>query len=149
MEYIIRKCQEQDLPKVVELCRKHADYEKAPYNPTGKQENLKQAIFSDTPSVYCNVVEINGQIEGYFSYTFDFSTWDAQLFLYLDCLYLEPEYRGKRIGEKIFEELKSIAKKNNCVNIQWHTPDFNERAIKFYHRIGGTGKNKVRFFITP
>jgi len=52
-----------------------------------------------------------------------------------------------RIGEKIFDNLKEIAILNDCVNIQWQTPAFNERATKFYKRIGGTGKDKVRFFI--
>jgi GNAT superfamily N-acetyltransferase len=62
-------------------------------------------------------------------------------------LYLESEFRGQGIGEVVFEKLKEIAKQNDCINIQWQTPVFNERAIKFYNRIGGTGKDKVRFFI--
>src|SRR5688572_7274509 len=147
MEHLIRKCEEKDLPILVELCKKHSDYEQSPYNPTGKQDQLRKAIFSDRQKLFCYVIESNGQIAGYFSYTFDFSTWDANSFLYLDCLYLEPKFRGLRIGELVFEKLKVIAKKNDCINIQWQTPIFNDRAIKFYNRIGGTGKNKVRFFI--
>ena len=147
MEYIIKDCKESDLDRLVELCQKHADYEHATYNPTGKLQLLHEAIFSESPKLYCLVIECNQQIAGYFSYTFDFSTWDAQTFLYLDCLYLDPEFRGLRIGEKVFEKLKAIAKTNNCVNIQWQTPAFNKRAIKFYNRIGGEGKDKVRFFL--
>ena len=147
MEYIIRKCEIYDLAALIELCHKHAEYEEASYNRTGKQELLKNAIFSDTQKLHCYVIESNGQLAGYFTYTFDFSTWDAQKFLYLDCLYLEPDFRGLKIGEKVFEQLKEIAKENKCVNIQWQTPSFNERAIKFYNRIGGKGKNKLRFFI--
>jgi ribosomal protein S18 acetylase RimI-like enzyme len=147
MEYIIRKCTENDLPTLVELCQKHADYEQATFDKTGKEALLKRAIFSDSQKLSCYVIEGNNKLGGYFSYTFDFSTWDANFFLYLDCLYLEPEFRGLRIGEKVFEMLKEIAKQNDCINIQWQTPVFNERAIKFYNRIGGTGKDKVRFFI--
>ena len=132
---------------MVELCVKHSEFEQANYNPTGKADLLKKALFTDNPKLYCSVIESNNKLQGYFSYTFDYSTWDAQTFLYLDCLYLEPEFRGKKIGEVVFEKLKEIAKQNDCVNIQWQTPIFNERAIKFYNRIGGTGKDKVRFFI--
>lgn len=147
MEHIIRKCEKDDLPSLVELCLKHSDYEQAIYNPTGKQELLAKAIFSDRQKLFCYVIESNGKIGGYFSYTFDFSTWDARTFLYLDCLYLEAEFRGFRIGEMVFHKLKVIAKQNDCVNIQWQTPVFNDRAIKFYNRIGGIGKDKTRFFI--
>jgi ribosomal protein S18 acetylase RimI-like enzyme len=147
MEYIIRECEEKDLTELVELCGKHSEFEQTIYNKKGKDERLKKVIFSDKPKLFCSVIESKNKLKGYFSYTFDFSTWDAQTFLYLDCLYLEPEYRGHRIGEIVFDKLKEIAKQNNCVNIQWLTPVFNERAIKFYNRIGGTGKQKVRFFI--
>lgn len=147
MEYVIRKCERSDLPGLVDLCGKHADYEKSLYNSAGKEKMLEAAIFSEKPRLQCYVVESSGKLGGYFSFTFDFSTWEAQQFLYLDCLFLEPEFRGLRIGEKIFEHLKEIAKANDCVNIQWQTPKFNERAIKFYNRIGGKGKDKVRFFL--
>ena len=147
MEYVIRECIEKDLPELVELCGKHAAFEQANYDSTGKESLLKKALFSDRPKLFCSVIESSSKLQGYFSYTFGYSTWDAQTFLYLDCLYLEPEVRGHRIGEIVFDKLREIAKDNDCVNIQWQTPIFNERAIKFYNRIGGTGKEKVRFFI--
>ncbi len=147
MEYIIRECTVKDLPKLVELCGKHSEFEQSTYDPIGKESSLKNALFSDSPKLFCFVIESQNILQGYFSYTFDFSTWDAQTFLYLDCLYLEPEFRGHRIGEVVVEKLKEISKQNKCINIQWHTPVFNERAIKFYNRIAGKGKDKIRYFI--
>jgi GNAT superfamily N-acetyltransferase len=147
MEYLTRKIEMADLPRFIELCKNHAAYEQAHYKTIDKFDKLKRAIFSDNQKLYCFVVEHDSKLIGYYTYTFDFSTWDAKTFMYLDCLYLEPDYRGMKIGVRIFEDLKEIAQQNDCVNIQWQTPDFNERAIKFYKRIGGTGKNKVRFFI--
>jgi ribosomal protein S18 acetylase RimI-like enzyme len=147
MDYIIRKLEEKDLATLVKLCQNHAEYEQANYCSINKEAQLKNAIFSQNPDLYCYVIESVAEIGGYFSFTFDFSTWDAQTFLYLDCLYLEPNFRGLKIGEQVFEKLKQIGQENNCVNIQWQTPTFNERAIKFYNKIGATGKNKRRFFI--
>jgi GNAT superfamily N-acetyltransferase len=149
MDYIIKKCTENDLSKLVELCGKHSDFEKAVYDPTGKVSLLKKALFSLTPSLYCYLIECNSTPQGYFTFTIDFSTWDASTYLHLDCLYLEPSFRGYGIGEDVFEKLKEIAKLHNCTNIQWQTPDFNVRAQKFYNRIGGKGTNKVRFFLDP
>jgi GNAT superfamily N-acetyltransferase len=146
MEYKIRKIEESEIERLVILCKNHAEYEKCDFEEKDKAENLRKAIFSKKPQLFCFVVEIQNQIEGYFTYTFDFSTWDAQVFMYLDCVYLEPDFRGMKIGEKIFEQLKIIALEKKCVNIQWQTPVFNERAIHFYHKIGASSKDKIRFF---
>lgn len=147
MDCIIRKLEERDLATLVELCKNHAEYEQVTYNSKDKEQLLKNAIFAQSPKLYCYVIDSGTELAGYFSYTFDFSTWDAQTFLYLDCLYLEANFRGLKIGEKVFEKLKYIGEENNCVNIQWQTPTFNERAIKFYDKIGATGKGKRRFII--
>ncbi|MBL0736344.1 GNAT family N-acetyltransferase [Flavobacterium sp. GN10] len=148
MEYSIRNCEISDLSKLVVLCQKHAEFEKADYNPEGKKEHLKKALFDENPKLFCLVVTTEETIVGYASYTFDFSTWNAQTFLYMDCLFLEEETRGFGIGEILIEKLKEIGKQNNCVNIQWQTPQFNTRAIKFYNRMGAEGKDKVRFTLT-
>jgi len=147
MNYLIRNCQSSDIPFVVYLCQKHAEYEKAIFNPFGKEEGLTKALFSDDPKLFCLVVEVEQKIVGYATYTIDFSTWDAAYFMYMDCLYLEDEVRGFGIGEALLDVLTQVATSKKCITIQWHTPTFNERAIKFYHRIGGKSKNKVRFFL--
>lgn len=148
MEYSIRKCEIADLPKLIILCQKHAEFEQADYDPEGKEEGLKKELFNENPKLFCLVVTAKQTIVGYVSYTFDFSTWDASTFLYMDCLFLEEEVRSFGIGEILIEKLKEIAIKNKCVNIQWQTPQFNTRAIKFYNRMGAKGKDKVRFTLT-
>lgn len=147
MEYLIRPCEEKDLPRLVELCQKHAAHEQHPYDAEGKELLLSKALFSEKPSLYCLVVALGDEPQGYVSYTFDFSTWDARSFLHMDCLYLEPNIRSLGIGAIITDKLKAIARERACVNIQWQTPICNEGAIKFYYRIGATGKEKLRFFV--
>lgn len=147
MDYIIRDCRIGDLAEVITLCAHHAAFEKATYSPEGKTEDLKKALFSDPPSLYCRVVEVDGKVSGYVTFTFNYSTWGGGHFLYMDCLFLEPELRSMGIGTEIIAGLKKVAKERHCVNIQWQTPAFNERAIRFYKRIGGVGKDKVRFFL--
>lgn len=145
MEYIIRPIEEKDLDRLIELCDHHAEYEQATYDATGKKPLLKEALFRVSPKLYCQVIEIDSLVMGYFSYTFDFSTWNAQTYMYLDCLYLEQEVRGMGIGKEIFLVLQRIGLENNCVNIQWQTPVFNEKAINFYRKIGASEKDKKRF----
>ena len=145
MEYRIRNCEPSDLGKLVILCQKHAEFEQADFSPEGKEEGLEKALFSEKPKLNCLVVATKETIVGYVSFTFDYSTWDAATFMYTDCLFLEEEARNFGIGEVLLEKLKDIAVENNCINIQWQTPQFNTRAIKFYNRIGAKGKDKVRF----
>jgi ribosomal protein S18 acetylase RimI-like enzyme len=147
MEYLIRNCEKKDLKTVVSLCVKHSEYEQAEYNPEGKEGLLTEILFSENPKLFCLVVQSGEKIVGYSTYTLDCSTWDAAFYMYMDCLYLEPEYRGFNIGEVMIKRLVAIAEENKCVNVQWHTPDFNERAIKFYRRIGAAEKKKMRFYI--
>ncbi|WP_264552977.1 GNAT family N-acetyltransferase [Flavobacterium sp. N2038] len=145
MEYSIRNCEITDLPKLIVLCQKHAEFEQADFSSEGKEDGLKNALFGQNPKLFCLVVAAKETIIGYASYTFDFSTWNAASFIYMDCLFLEEEARSYGIGELLIEKLKEIGTQNNCVNLQWQTPQFNERAIKFYNRIGAKGKDKVRF----
>ncbi|GAL85822.1 GCN5 family acetyltransferase [Sporocytophaga myxococcoides] len=148
MEYRIRLCEEKDLPVLIELCAKHAAHEKAVYDAKDKERLLKVALFGDNPQLHCLVVEADENVVGYASFTFDYSTWSAASFLHLDCLYLDECYRGYGIGEAMILRIKEIAKANGCINVQWQTPVFNEKAIKFYKRIGGQSKDKVRFTMT-
>lgn len=145
MEYVIRACEPKDLTAVVRLCAKHAAYEKAGYCETDQVRKLHQAIFSDHAPLHCWVVEHVHNIEGYATYTFDFSTWSAGYFMHLDCLYLEETVRGMGIGETIMRSLIAEAKRRACINIQWQTPVFNEPAIRFYCRMGASPIEKQRF----
>jgi GNAT superfamily N-acetyltransferase len=76
-----------------------------------------------------------------------YATWDAAYYVYMDCLFLTEDARGKGVGEELINRIKLEANALDCTHIQWQTPDFNERAIKFYNRIGATSKSKERFFL--
>lgn len=145
LTYQIRPCLPSDLDKLMILIEKHAEFEKAAFSKEGKQDRLKLALFAENAPLNCVVAEVDGQVIGYATYTFDYSTWDAGWFIYMDCLYLEDDYRSYGIGQVILEEVKAAGAARGCLNMQWQTPVFNERAIKFYKRIGGIGKDKVRF----
>jgi GNAT superfamily N-acetyltransferase len=148
MEYLIRDFCEDDLDALVSLCASHAAYERSSYDSNNKKIRLKQALLSPKPSLYCWIVTVNDQVVGYATYTFDFSTWDAGRFLHLDCLYLEENIRGFGVGEEILQRIIALAKEENCVAVQWQTPSFNEKAIRFYSRLNGRMTDKKRFVIT-
>jgi GNAT superfamily N-acetyltransferase len=144
---IIRFATLQDLSALVELCALHATYEQSDYSNEGKAEALRQQLFNVHPALYCLVVEENEQLIGYATYMKQFSTWEASFYIYMDCLFMKETARNKGIGQQLVERIQLEGAKLGCTLIQWQTPDFNHRAIQFYHRIGATAKSKERFFL--
>ena len=136
-----------DMDQIVQLCKGHAAYEKSAYSEEGKKELLTKSIFQENPPLYCLVAAQDNYLLGYLTYMKQFSTWDANYYVYMDCLFMLEAARGFGIGEKLVNRMKEESRKQNCQLIQWQTPDFNERAIKFYKRIGATSKSKERFYL--
>lgn len=147
MNYQIRKAKKEDITEIINLCAEHAEYEKIPFESKGKDSKLAEALFTTNPPCYCLIAENEIGILGYATYTFDFSTWDADYYVHMDCLFLRPLARNHGIGEALMKTIAQEAKSRNCNIMQWHTPPFNERAIKFYYRIGAISREKTRFYL--
>ncbi len=133
----IRLVKETDMDQVIELCSLHAKFENAEYDNRGKAINLSRAIFKETPSLFCLVAERNNSIVGYATMTKEFSTWDADYYLHMDCLFILEESRGLGLGTLFIEAIKEFAIDNFCTHIQWQTPIDNYNAIGFYTSLGG------------
>lgn len=145
-KYTIRFIEEDEIPQLIQLCKEHAKYEQASYSNKGKVKNLEKDLFDISPKLYSLVVESSGILLGFTTYMLQYSTWDAEEYVYMDCLFLLEEARGFGIGESLIRRIQSETKKLGCNHIQWQTPKFNTRAVKFYKRIGATSKAKERFF---
>ncbi len=145
---LIRKAQEKDIDQIVSLCEAHAAFEGANYSSAGKGILLSMELFKKNPRLHCLVADHDNRLLGYATYTVQYSTLDACQYLYMDCLYLHEEARGKGLGKEFMGKIIKEAKRLNCELIQWQTPTFNTNAIAFYKNIGGFSKPKERFFLT-
>lgn len=143
--YLIREIKESDLDELMLLIEEHTVFEQADYNSEGKKERLQKELFKADARLKCWVIEIDNTVNGFCSFTYDYSTWDAAFFIYMDCLYIRSSFRGMGIGSVILGKLKLLAAEKQCVNVQWQTPDFNAPAIAFYKKNGALSKDKVRF----
>jgi len=144
----IRKAKQSDIKSVIELCALHADFENAEYDRTGKEEKLIKFLFQNKPVLNCLVAEKNDKLLGYATATKEFSTWDADFFLHMDCLYISEQARGEKLGYKFISKIKELATELGCSHVQWQTPTDNLGAISFYKKCGATSKGKVRFFLS-
>lgn len=148
MKTTIRFAKKEDIHQIIDLCEAHAIYEQSDYSKKGKANQLTKDLFSSTPKLYCLVVETKNKLIGYATFMKQYATWNAKEYIYMDCLFMKDEARGFGLGEKLIVKIKEEGKKFGCDLIQWQTPDFNVRAIKFYNRVGATSKNKERFFLS-
>lgn len=143
---IIRSVQKEDLPVLLNFCIAHADLEQSPFDPIAKLERWSQYLFDPGLGIHCWMLELEGQLIGYTTFMRQFSTWDADFYLYLDCLYLDENFRGQGFGVEVMQAIKDYAQAGNYPAIQWQTPSFNHGAIAFYKRLGAKSKPKERFF---
>ncbi|MEP5611617.1 MAG: GNAT family N-acetyltransferase [Cyclobacteriaceae bacterium] len=146
-DFMIREVCKSDMDQLIELCRQHADYEQNEYNPNGKFIRLTALLFNDNPPLKCRVAETDGVLIGYVTFMKQFSTWDASYYVYMDCLFLTEDTRGKGIGKELMNEVVRYAESEYCKEVQWQTPTFNSKAIRFYRNYGAFSKEKERFFL--
>ncbi len=143
MNYCIRLADNNDQKSIIKLMKEHALFEGHEIEETIHHQKLAD-LKSLPVSIF--VVEVNQQLLGYMSVLKQFSTWDMNWYLYLDCLYLTEKTRGHGLGLKLMKYLKSYAKENGINHVQWQTPKSNLSAINFYQKLGAINKDKQRFF---
>ena len=140
-----RMAQISDIPEIIQLSKEHAQFEQSNYIFNHQKEKLEQFLFGETSCFYCLLIELDEKTVGYATFMRQFSTWNADFYLYLDCLYLRPNARRLGIGKNVMHYIQTFAKNNNCTHIEWQTPDFNQKAISFYKKLGAIPKSKERF----
>jgi len=136
-----KRTTEEDIPVILNFIKQIAIYEKMLDKVTATEESLKKSIFENNRAEAL-LIEFNNEVIGYIIYFFNFSTFVGREGLYLEDLYIKPEYRGNGIGKKSFELLVNIAKENKCERLEWTCLDWNEPSLKFYKSIGAKQMNE-------
>lgn len=140
-EVKFRATTEKDIPVILDFIKQIAIYEKMLDKVVATEESLKESIF-DNNRAEALLIEFNDEVIGYIIYFFNFSTFVGREGLYLEDLYIKPEYRGNGIGKRAFERLVNIAKENKCERLEWVCLDWNEPSLKFYENIGAKQMNE-------
>lgn len=130
-----KRATEKDIPIILDFIKQIAAYEKMLDKVKATEESLKESIF-DNNRAEALLIEVNKEFVGYVIYFFNFSTFIGREGIYIEDIYIKPEYRRNGIGKKIFEVLANIAKENKCERIEWTCLDWNEPSLNFYKSIG-------------
>ncbi|MFD9302280.1 GNAT family N-acetyltransferase [Streptomyces sp. NPDC060048] len=144
---VVRSARPEDLPRLVGLMREHMEYEKSEPRPAEPlAARLGPRLFADDARIWVLLAEIpDGGVAGYAACSAEFSFWDARHYLHMDCLYLAAEARGHGLGAALMDGVRGLARTLGLGHVEWQTPDWNEGAIRFYDRLGATGRPKIRY----
>ena len=132
----IRQATAEDSGLILRFITELAIYEEAEIEVIATEIDIKRSLFggdSTTKAVICN---IDNKPVGFAVYFFNYSTWLGKHGLYLEDLYVSPDYRRSGAGKALLKYLAGIALSRNCGRFEWSVLDWNEPAIQFYQSIG-------------
>ena len=133
---LIRPAIKADLPAIMQLIHDLAVYEKAPEQVETNENEITAALFADQPKVFANVIEVDSQVVGIAIWFLNFSTWQGKHGIYLEDLYIKPEYRGNGYGLAMLKYLAALCVERGYGRFQWWVLDWNTPAIEFYKSQG-------------
>lgn len=135
MEVTIRRAEPRDVPRMLELVKELALFERAPEQVTVTLEQMLDAGFGPGPVWVGWVAESAGTILGMAVCYVRYSTWKGRR-LYLEDIIVTAAARGQRIGEKLFLQCAAYAVEQGHSGMLWQVLDWNVDAIRFYDRFG-------------
>ena len=146
MEIEIRNAVLHDIPQIVELMRRFAEYERLLDHFEATEESLADAMFGHEAFVNGLVADNNGRLAGYALFYQNYATFRGQRGMYLEDIYISPEFQGKGIGEAMLRRLAKIAIDRGCGRIDFQVLEWNRPAISFYEKLGAVRDDTERHF---
>ena len=136
MALIIRPAVPADAPQILAFVRALAAYEREPDAVIATEQDLLEHGFGPRPYFSCIMAEFDGQPAGFALYFFNYSTWLGRPGLYLEDIFVLPEFRGRGIGKALLQRVAAAALEAGCMRMQWEVLDWNTPAIDFYRSMG-------------
>jgi GNAT superfamily N-acetyltransferase len=130
-----------DVPLVLALITALAEYEKLRHEVVATEQSLNQALFGPKPGAEAVIARVDGTPAGFALFFHNFSTFMGQPGLYLEDLFVLPEFRGRSIGKALLQYLAQLALQRDCARFEWAVLDWNRPARDFYEALGAEAKS--------
>lgn len=130
-----RYAKRDDTELILSFIKNLAEYEKMSDDVVADTATLEKEIFDDKKAEVL-FAEVDGKEIGFALFFHNFSTFVGRSGLYLEDIYILPEYRGKGYGKAMLKKLASIAAERNCGRMEWCCLDWNKPSIDFYLSLG-------------
>ena len=132
----IREATQADLPLITSLVRELAEYEKLAHQAVATEADFAESLFGPSPKAYARIVEHEGQPAGFAIYFYNYSTFLGRPGIYVEDVFVRPEFRRNGFGRALFKYLAQKAVAEKCGRMEWWVLDWNEPAINFYRGLG-------------
>ena len=132
----LRNARDDDAELIVEFIQELAEFEQLSQACFATAKSIRQALFSGTPRAACLLAEWDGRPAGFALYFYNFSTFLAKPGIYIEDVFVRPDFRRKGIARKMFQHLAQKALAEGCGRLEWSVLDWNEDAIVFYQSLG-------------
>ena len=136
LEFQIRQAIPDDVADIFNLIKALAEYEKLTHQVTGSKEDLSNHLFGSRVYAEAIVAEVDREIVSFALFFPNYSTFLTKPGIYLEDLFVLPEYRRQGIGKAMLSYLGKLAVKRDAGRLEWSVLDWNESAIAFYQSIG-------------
>jgi GNAT superfamily N-acetyltransferase len=137
-ELEIRAATEDDVPLILSLIKELAEYERLSHEVVATEEALRDSLFGERPVAEVLIGHLGDEPVGFALFFHNFSTFLGKPGIYLEDLYVRPEFRGAGIGRALLVHLARVARERGCGRLEWSVLDWNEPAIGFYKKIGAS-----------
>ncbi len=135
-EVVLRPATQDDVELIYTLIVALAEYERAPDKVVGTRELLRQWLFGPTPAAETVIAEVDGEPAGFAIFHLTFSTWECRPGLWLEDLFVLPEFRRHGVGGRLLRQLARITLERGYTRLAWAALDWNELALSFYRKLG-------------
>ena len=142
----IRPATERDVPLILQFIRDLAEYERLAHEVVATADRLRASLFGPQPGAEVVFAEVNEKPAGFALFFHNYSTFLAQRGLYLEDLFVLPEFRGMGIGRRLLLYLGHLAVARGCGRLEWWVLDWNEPAIRFYQKMGAVPMSDFTVF---
>ena len=137
-ELRIERATERDVPLILRLINGLAEYEKLAHEVTATEAGLRETLFGARPAADVIIGYTGDTPVGFALFFPNYSTFLGKPGLYLEDLFVLPEWRGHGFGRGLLTQLAKIAVERGCGRFEWSVLDWNEPAIGFYKSLGAT-----------
>lgn len=142
IDFKVRLAEVSHTPIILDFIKKLAEYEELSHEVTATVNDLENSLFSVDSNAEAILGYLNDQPVAFALYFHNYSTFLGKKGLYLEDLFVLPEFRGKGIGKKMLKFLANLAIERNCGRFEWSVLDWNKPAIDFYKNIGAEQKEE-------